>query len=219
MEFEFVWLFQHTAARRRLGLQVRRLTPTECFNTQPPEGGWKVVVSSMFFRFMFQHTAARRRLVRIIVRFYIAFKFQHTAARRRLVAADGTRWKRQIVSTHSRPKAAGAVYLPPMRAIAGFNTQPPEGGWCRHIINGLYPRSFNTQPPEGGWRRVRPPSAQRRRFNTQPPEGGWPTKPPSKPSTAWFQHTAARRRLDKFSSKTKAIQYCFNTQPPEGGWG
>ena len=34
-----------------------------------------------------------------------------------------------LVSTHSRPKAAGpaAVQTPPN--TNGFNTQPPEGGW------------------------------------------------------------------------------------------
>ena len=35
--------FQHTAARRRLVLlPVLDLSVNPCFNTQPPEGGWKV---------------------------------------------------------------------------------------------------------------------------------------------------------------------------------
>ena len=33
-------LFQHTAARRRLGPSLRRLLLLARFNTQPPEGGW-----------------------------------------------------------------------------------------------------------------------------------------------------------------------------------
>jgi len=33
-------LFQHTAARRRLGTAFFILPATDCFNTQPPEGGW-----------------------------------------------------------------------------------------------------------------------------------------------------------------------------------
>ena len=55
------------------------------------------------------------------------------------------------VSTHSRPKAAGAAKQAEGWTTSGFNTQPPEGGW-------LFPKlwlwscfGFNTQPPEGGW--------------------------------------------------------------------
>ena len=34
--------FQHTAARRRLGLAFRpSAKDRRCFNTQPPEGGWQ----------------------------------------------------------------------------------------------------------------------------------------------------------------------------------
>ena len=36
------------------------------------------------------------------------------------------------VSTHSRLKAAGAVAQQRLRLSAGFNTQPPEGGWPNH---------------------------------------------------------------------------------------
>ena len=34
-------MFQHTAARRRLVLNGVGRDMTYCFNTQPPEGGWK----------------------------------------------------------------------------------------------------------------------------------------------------------------------------------
>ena len=34
-----------------------------------------------------------------------------------------------LVSTHSRPKAAGGVVGAGFRAADSFNTQPPEGGW------------------------------------------------------------------------------------------
>ena len=34
-----------------------------------------------------------------------------------------------IVSTHSRPKAAGATRTTKLFISKGFNTQPPEGGW------------------------------------------------------------------------------------------
>ena len=101
---------------------------------------------------MFQHTAARRRLLMTVRRGITAVKFQHTAARRRLLGVLTPKFG-DDVSTHSRPKAAGqstgwmricwpfqhtaarrrlfraARFLFP---LAGFNTQPPEGGCeCR----------------------------------------------------------------------------------------
>ena len=56
------------------------------------------------------------------------------------------------VSTHSRPKAAGADIYQAAAEDESFNTQPPEGGWA--LSAGSLPCSqtgFNTQPPEGGW--------------------------------------------------------------------
>ena len=35
-------LFQHTAARRRLVITFALFRDIDCFNTQPPEGGWDV---------------------------------------------------------------------------------------------------------------------------------------------------------------------------------
>ena len=35
------YLFQHTAARRRLDKELARRFFAKGFNTQPPEGGWK----------------------------------------------------------------------------------------------------------------------------------------------------------------------------------
>ena len=80
--------FQHTAARRRLGLLlVHNHFSSTCFNTQPPEGGWAAMIISRIERVLFQHTAARRRLGLVL---------QHRRPNER-------------VSTHSRPKAAGKV--------------------------------------------------------------------------------------------------------------
>ena len=36
----FAVMFQHTAARRRLGLRKHNVSAKIRFNTQPPEGGW-----------------------------------------------------------------------------------------------------------------------------------------------------------------------------------
>ena len=124
----------------------------------------------------------------------------------------------RIVSTHSRPKAAGAVMMFVRDSCNGFNSQPPEGGWVDDLRHWLYSVSFNSQPPEGGWysddgapievvavsTHSRPKAAGtttarlsilKPRFNSQPPEGGW---------NRAYAHRASRAR--------------FNSQPPEGGW-
>ena len=118
-----------------------------------------------------------------------------------------------MVSTHSRPKAAGLL-APTTRSPKRFNTQPPEGG-CTFEANPVLLSGFNTQPPEGGcpeldiiYQRLKfQHTAARRRlasilimrppvhcFNTQPPEGGW-SKTTRRKLASSFQHTAARRRL------------------------
>ena len=63
-------------------LQVSTLISS--FNTQPPEGGWRIVSVFQFCRCKFQHTAARRRLARLPTKSRCLCVFQHTAARRRL---------------------------------------------------------------------------------------------------------------------------------------
>ena len=75
-----------------------------CFNTQPPEGGCTITLPML--------TCAA---------------FQHTAARRRLDAPDKI-GHINVVSTHSRPKAAVTFFINTNKPT-GFNTQPPEGGW------------------------------------------------------------------------------------------
>ena len=44
-----------------------------------------------------------------------------------------------MVSTHSRLKAAGSLRIAVQVPVAGFNTQPPKGGWitqlCSRIID------------------------------------------------------------------------------------
>ena len=121
--------------------------------------------------------------------------FQHTAARRRLVAVFDFYIVAKIVSTHSRPKAAGCPNIGFSMVSESFNTQPPEGGWILTAIGERNRASFNTQPPEGGWFLQVFDQVGYKCFNTQPPEGGWQL---SCSVTRWI---------------------CgFNTQPPEGGW-
>ena len=100
-------MFQHTAARRRLAAGIHYCNGA----------------------LQFQHTAARRRLGGVTVIGAEQLTFQHTAARRRLVAQLEKAVLRAMVSTHSRPKAAGCGMDSQCPPDDGFNTQPPEGGW------------------------------------------------------------------------------------------
>ena len=104
--------FQHTAARRRLEIgRMGKQADGIGFNTQPPEGGW----------FYSSHYSVS-----------YCYVFQHTAARRRLGVTQKNAESPANVSTHSRPKAAGLRRRSPRGRRAGFNTQPPEGGWIIH---------------------------------------------------------------------------------------
>ena len=144
--------------------------------------------------------------------------FQHTAARRRLVFHCFDAFGFLLVSTHSRPKAAGCASSTIRTAPSGFNTQPPEGGWNFERDNDVF--CFVST-------HSRPKAAGRTSWH----------------ATKWaslFQHTAARRRLGMAQQKelpwvavsthsrpkaagsrpylTLCVFVCFNTQPPEGGW-
>ena len=132
--------------------------------------------------------------------------------------------KNLIVSTHSRPKAAGKDKKSdsPSRGSFQHTAARRRLGLCNTGVR--YPKSFNTQPPEGGWvyffgafvffefvsTHSRPKAAGQSNqqiwsklfgFNTQPPEGGWLWKKSNHCNNQSFQHTAARRRLVRFNSK------------------
>ena len=104
------WGFQHTAARRRLEIKVSVIHWFACFNTQPPEGGWRSGWPCAYLVREFQHTAARRRLENNQKADQGLHMFQHTAARRRLDINQHCQYPQRYVSTHSRPKAAGHLY-------------------------------------------------------------------------------------------------------------
>ena len=120
--------FQHTAARRRLAGQIHQQPRMARFNTQPPEGGW--------------------RAPKPMCGGWSSFNTQPPEGG--WVETPNTS-KPVLVSTHSRPKAAGSILMLSSARTRCFNTQPPEGGWFGGG-RGL-PRAggFNTQPPEGGW--------------------------------------------------------------------
>ena len=141
--------------------------------------------------------------------------FQLTAARTRLAALATATMQESMVSTHSRPKAAGHTLRRPCRGdqfqltaarrrlecicnyfadIVGFNSQPPEGGWnASAIILPILSVSTHSRPKAAGV------AILYRSLNL------------------WFQLTAARRRLDRNMGQHRH-RFGFNSQPPEGGW-
>ena len=197
--------FQHTAARRRLvavcgkncqslpvsthsrpkaaGSWLKRFFKRKnCFNTQPPEGGWEWIKEARKHIGLFQHTAARRRLGIEAVSVAWDGLFQHTAARRRLAANEKSVEFACKVSTHSRPKAAGALsdglhgLLLFQHTAARRRLVLEDGGilifkWFQH-------------------------TAARRRLETAIDRDAL---------QCLFQHTAARRRLGVTGG------YCFRT--------
>ena len=78
--------FQHTAARRRLEIDIRHFKLlNNCFNTQPPEGGWR------------KH------------KFTLTLFIVSTHSRPKAAGLPPCLENKFVrVSTHSRPKAAGA---------------------------------------------------------------------------------------------------------------
>ena len=105
------FLFQHTAARRRLHYSKNLL----------------------IFSVMFQHTAARRRLPYLILRNYIQ---RMVSTHSRPKAAAGylpSCVKRDGVSTHSRPKAAASSIINPKTTPKSVSThsRPKAAASCR----------------------------------------------------------------------------------------
>ena len=168
-----LFVFQHTAARRRLGHHRHRpVRRSQRFNTQPPEGGWLTQVLSADAGAGFQHTAARRRLAPPSKKPNPYRPFQHTAARRRLRRLHRVHPQLKFVSTHSRPKAAAScragrqrwyqvsTHSRPKAAAHASQTCPRRGVVSTHSrpkaaapLSGLrvsVMSCFNTQPPEGG---------------------------------------------------------------------
>ena len=143
----------------------------------------------------FQHTAARRRLGILNGTVKANRGFQHTAARRRLVKTPRRGRRRRLVSTHSRPKAAGIASGLVVKLDNGFNTQPPEGGWG--AVNELTVCQTKFQHTAARRRLV-----QRRFAAIKNSTVSTHSRPKAAGTSGilliagWlFQHTAARRRL------------------------
>ena len=102
------WLFQHTAARRRLFCDFFQRCALRCFNTQPPEGGCNLIYKFILSTRVSTHSrpkAAGRHGSAVRVCGYVSTHSRPKAAGTRIVVCNLCR----TVSTHSRPKAAAAI--------------------------------------------------------------------------------------------------------------
>ena len=166
--------FQHTAARRRLdGLTARPVStssrfntqPPEggwgnrvgtgrqerCFNTQPPEGGWQGLPLQKCLSMLFQHTAARRRLAQ-------SYKIVSKLSSFNTQPPEGG-WDFKtgsnivtLVSTHSRPKAAGggSTSLDDEEDVSTHSRPKAAGrGWFLSIF--MWTVSTHSRPKAAGW--------------------------------------------------------------------
>ena len=166
--------FQHTAARRRLAsfLWVGRLIHY-CFNTQPPEGGWKIIPNLPIPEGVSTHSRPKAAGdVDGVYRLH-QLAFQHTAARRRLVSTSFLIFFRSDVSTHSRPKAAGK-YPSISKLVKRFQHTAARRRLGLNITSSVW-ELISFQHTAARRRLGGLPSSPLRTvcFNTQPPEGGW----------------------------------------------
>ena len=143
----------------------------------------------------FQLTAARRRLPSCS--FSMARNWTVSTHSRSKAAAHRhrRRHRRHAVSTHSRSKAA-AVYRARGAHVDVVSTHSRTKAAALRCAAGWYRGCrFNSQPLEGGCRQPCCAVRSVRGFNSQPLEGGCSCRSSLVPVWAWFQLTAARRRL------------------------
>ena len=151
-----------------------RLNSFTGFNTQPPEGGWRQRHHAPPDRAGFNTQPPEGGWANVITLSTKLTKFQHTAARRRLVSPALDTLKIKGVSTHSRPKAAGCqIRFIAVQKLVSTHSRPKAAG--KSLKNGVTKGSVSTHS--------RPKAAGTYTVFFLPPTS--------------FQHTAARRRLDK----------------------
>ena len=256
-------LFQHTAARRRLGWIIqRRHALIPCFNTQPPEGGW--IYQHLFNRECAVSTHSRPKAAGqhtgLCPCRNVCFNTQppeggwiNSLVAQSRIGSFNTQppeggWVEHhinliqsvVVSTHSRPKAAGFALSHPngttfvsthsrpkaadltgndsfYRRKVSTHSRPKAAGTAARRPNGTT-ESFNTQPPEGGWVRLGRFAHRTLGFNTQPPEGGWLTSVNDKATAQQVSTHSRPKAAGPVAWVWVMPQRGFNTQPPEGGW-
>ena len=235
------WLrrqFQHTAARRRLAIQAmgggylslvsthsrpKAAAVPACkgkgsylsFNTQPPEGGCFALCCSL----------KRKR----------GFNTQPPEGGCRQVFKN---LRRSAVSTHSRPKAAGLLFVQSLNftlfqhtaarrrltnytchfgqiILVSTHSRPKAAGVCgRSPLRGcLVSTHSRPKAAETGRQNLKSGFWS---FNTQPPEGGWSVSASSPKMPCSFNTQPPEGGCAPIH-RLRFAAFCFNTQPPEGG--
>ena len=102
--------------------------PDDGFNTQPPEGGWGKSGESASNRAGFNTQPPEGGWLLYTLRGNHCYGFNTQPPEGGWLPYALALYS-SLVSTHSRPKAAGQQDYLYYSSWTSFNTQPPEGGW------------------------------------------------------------------------------------------
>ena len=173
----YSYAFQLTAARRRLDISLYAFLLVGGVSTHSrPKAAGIAPIQHPIHHFKFQLTAARRRLAPLPNKRAGELKFQLTAARRRLVNHRGIIVFVAVVSTHSRPKAAGTPAANSCsNTSVSTHSRPKAAGLIKVLLIIGFSVSTHSRPKAAGLGR-RTSLVLVARFNSQPPEGGWNLK-------------------------------------------
>ena len=143
--------FQLTAARRRLDRNMGQHRHRFGFNSQPPEGGWRLGKQGQLVHQRFNSQPPEGGWAQKPARKSSAKMFQLTAARRRLDAGSYSRADPQLFQLTAARRRLGTVTGTSVYIERRFNSQPPEGGW--------EPPSSESEPPSSVSTHSRPKAA------------------------------------------------------------
>ena len=155
---------------------IRTLNHSTVSTHSRPKAAGIAPIQHPIHHFKFQLTAARRRLAPLPNKRAGELKFQLTAARRRLVNHRGIIVFVAVVSTHSRPKAAGTPAANSCsNTSVSTHSRPKAAGLIKVLLIIGFSVSTHSRPKAAGLGR-RTSLVLVARFNSQPPEGGWNLK-------------------------------------------
>ena len=130
----FVGLFQHTAARRRLPKECQIELPNQYVSTHSRPKAAAFVFSS-FVPVLVVSTHSRPKAAAVDAwatgACHLCFNTQPPEGGCTTISEG---MKQAVVSTHSRPKAAARRYHQAIKRFGCFNTQPPEGGCPKKLV-------------------------------------------------------------------------------------
>ena len=206
-----------------------------CFNTQPPEGGCKLIWARAVPFDVSTHSRPKAAAADVFAG--VDDKMVSTHSRPKAAAEDsGMVEAAKTVSTHSRPKAADNDY----RAII-FRILFQHTAARRRLDSKAMPTEVTMAVSTHSRPKAAANQAHHRhqvhQVSTHSRPKAAASVQPNSVSQCLFQHTAARRRLlylpfkypspdVSTHSRPKAAAFgaggyarleCFNTQPPEGG--